>query len=129
FIDRDSNGVYTNGKLQENRLPEDVYYYPKKLNLKKNWDVSQDWNLYETPVELQKPIDIKKNKPKVKKTDRNGRGNGTDGDDEYDDDQYYDEFGNPAVDPNDPFGKKKNSRYNTLNGRDRNYGTQGAGYR
>ena len=129
FIDRDSNGVYSNGKLQENRLPEDVYYYPKKLNLKKNWDVSQDWNLYETPVELQKPIDIKKNKPKVKKTDRNGRGNGTDGDDEYDDDQYYDEFGNPAVDPNDPFGKKKNSRYNTLNGRDRNYGTQGAGYR
>ncbi|MBD5297120.1 MAG: hypothetical protein HDS21_03465 [Bacteroides sp.] len=129
FIDRDSNGVYTNGKLQENRLPEDVYYYPKKLNLKKNWDVSQDWNLYETPVELQKPIDIKKNKPKVKKTDRNGRGNGTDDDDEYDDDQYYDEFGNPAVDPNDPFGKKKNSRYNTLNGRDRNYGTQGAGYR
>ncbi len=123
YIDRDSSGTYTGGKLSASLQPEDVYYYPKKLNLKKNWDVEQAWDLNEVTVDQQKPMEIKKNKPKAKK----GQNDMMRGD-EDEDDQYYDEFGNPAVDPNDPFGKKKNSRYNTLNGRDTNTGTQGAGY-
>ena len=41
-----------------------MYYYPKKLALKQNWDVEQSWNIYELPIDEQKPNDIKKNKPK-----------------------------------------------------------------
>lgn len=112
FIDRDSNGTYTNGSVKDSLQPEDVYYYPKKIMLKKNWDVEQSWDIFETPVELQKPLDIKKNKPKSNKEDQQ--------DDTEEDDQYYDEFGNPAVDPDDPFGKRKGNNYNR--GRNNNTG-------
>lgn len=122
YIDANGNKKYDTGNIAQKLQPEETYYYPKRLTLKKNWDIQETWNLNETPVDLQKPFDIKKNKPKSNAGDRNSY------DEEYED-QYYDEFGNPSVDPNDPFGKKKNSRYNTLNGRDRNTQTQGAGYR
>lgn len=122
YIDANGNKKYDTGNIAQKLQPEETYYYTKRLTLKKNWDIQETWNLNETPVDLQKPFDIKKNKPKSNAGDRNSY------DEEYED-QYYDEFGNPSVDPNDPFGKKKNSRYNTLNGRDRNTQTQGAGYR
>ncbi len=122
FIDRNGNGKYDTGNLKEKLQPEETYYYPKKITLKKNWDVEETWDIYATPVDMQKPLDIKKNKPKKKKGERDTV---TDEDEE----QYYDEFGNPAVDPDDPFGKRKNHRYNSLEGRDRNANSQGAGYR
>lgn len=66
FIDADSNGIYTNGIL-DSIQPEEVYYYPKKISLKKNWGVEQTWNINELPVDRQKPMQIKKNKPKLKR--------------------------------------------------------------
>lgn len=119
FIDGNRNGKWDTGLL-DSIQPEEVYYFPKKLNLKKNWDVEQTWDIFETPVDLQKPDDIKKNKPKDKKGMTNAD---SDEEDEYG--QYYDEFGNPSVDPNDPFGKNKNKRYNNRNA---NAGS-GSGYR
>ncbi len=44
--------------------PDYVYYYPKTINVKKNWDIEQTWNVFETAIDLQKPNKIKKNKPK-----------------------------------------------------------------
>lgn len=126
FIDSNGNGRYDTGIL-DSIQPEEVFYYPKKLALKKNWDVDQTWTLNELPLDMQKPVEIKKNKPK------NSTGNG---DDEYEDDeQYYDEFGNPAVDPDDPFGKRKGKNRNRNNDYNRNsrfgggglYGTSGTG--
>ncbi len=105
FIDRDSSGTYTKGSVTDSIQPEDTYYFPKKLPLKKNWDVEQSWDLNETPVDMQKPYDIKKNKPKTKNNERQTN-------EDEDDDVYYDEFGNPSVDPDDPFGKRKNTNYN-----------------
>lgn len=122
FLDRNGNGVYDTGNMSEKLQPEETFYFSKKIQLKKNWDIEQVWDIYELPVDMQKPNDIKKNKPKKK----NGIGDQTT---DEEDDQYYDEFGNPAVDPNDPFGKRKNQRYNTLNGRDHNTRGQAAGYR
>lgn len=123
FLDANANGIYDTGNVAELRQPEETFYFPKKISLKKNWDIELEWDINETPVDMQKPLDIKKNKPKQKKGDLNRNS------DSEDDDQYYDEFGNPSVDPDDPFGKRKNSRNSTLNGRDRNTHTQGAGYR
>lgn len=109
ILDRNGNGKWDTGSVTDSVAPEDVFYFPKKINLKKNWDVNQSWDIFETPVDLQKPNEIKKNKPKTKRNqDRNA--------DEEEEDQYYDEFGNPAVDPDDPFGKRKNNRnYNRNN--------------
>lgn len=87
FADRNHNGVWDTGSVADSIQPEDVFYYPKKLNLRKNWDIDQEWSLFNTAVDLQKPLEIKKNKPKNR--DLNARGN-TD-DDEYDDDEYGDD--------------------------------------
>ncbi|MDE6461122.1 MAG: Ig-like domain-containing protein [Paramuribaculum sp.] len=65
IVDSDSNGVYTEGSLTLNRQPEEVYYYPKKINIRKKWNVEQTWNVTELPLDQQKPYDIKKNKPKT----------------------------------------------------------------
>lgn len=83
YIDRNKNGQWDTGSLTDSIQPEDVYYYPKKLSLKKNWDINQSWDINEMPVELQKPNEIKKNKPKTK--DNSGQHNDEDEEDEDDD--------------------------------------------
>ncbi|MBD5210821.1 MAG: Ig-like domain-containing protein [Barnesiella sp.] len=89
FVDTNRNGVWDTGNIAEKRQAEDVYYYSKKLALKKNWDLDQSWDLNELPIEAQKPEAIKKNKPKNR--DRNNRNSSSDYDDEEedDDDLYY----------------------------------------
>ena len=64
YIDRNGNGKYDTGNYTEKRQPEEVSYYPQPLELKANWDVEQEWDIYATPVDKQKPDKIKKNKPK-----------------------------------------------------------------
>ena len=73
-------------------------------NLKKNWDVEQSWNLFELPLDLQKPREIKKNKPAKKRGERDPEHS------EDEEDEYYDE--------NDPFG----------GGGSRNNGFGGSGF-
>ncbi len=71
FIDADGDGKWSTGSLTDSIQPEEVYYYPKKIVLKKNWDIEQSWDINELPVDQQKPREIVKNKPKRKKNDRN----------------------------------------------------------
>lgn len=97
FIDRNGNGKWDTGSVADSIQPEDVFYYPKKLNLKKNWDVEQTWDIYETAVDLQKPDAIKKNKPKKKKWDEDDRKGKKDNDAEEDEDDPW--SGNPGLDP------------------------------
>lgn len=65
FFDTDGNGQWTTGVL-DSIQPEEVAYYPNKLDLKRNWDVEQSWDIYETPIDRQKPYAILKNRPKLK---------------------------------------------------------------
>ena len=118
FIDRNGNGKYDTGNLLEKIQPEEMFYFPKKLTLKKNWDVEQSWDIYETPVDLQKPKELVKNKPKEKKKRRrnpDGSYVKEDNEEEYDDeeDDYgYDEnfFG-----PGNRNGTSNVGDYNYLN--------------
>lgn len=66
FIDRNGDGLWTNGNLLGRRQPEDVYYFPKKLAVKKNWDRNEAWDINALPADMQKPQEIKTNKPKPK---------------------------------------------------------------
>ncbi len=97
FIDSNGNGKWDTGSLLDSIQPEEVYYYPKKIVLKKNWDVEQSWNIYETAIDLQKPKEIVKNKPKDnKKRRRNKDGSYIDDDETHEgdyeeDDGYYDD--------------------------------------
>lgn len=106
YIDSNNNGEWDTGNMALGQQPEEVYYYNKKLQLKKNWDIEQTWDIYELPVDAQKPIVIKKNKPKAKKGDRLDK-------DKPDEDEEYDEFGNP-IDANN---RRDPNNYNDLNNR------------
>ena len=103
FIDADTNGVYSTGIL-DSIQPEEVYYYPKKITLKKNWGIEQPWDIYELPIDLQKPQDVKKNKPKRKRGENDPDDNNEDEeDDEFFDDPFMNaatrnQFGNSSLD-------------------------------
>ena len=103
YTDTDDNGEWTNGDLLQHQQPEDVYYFPKKLQLKKNWDRSEAWNLQELTPDLQKPEDVKKNKVKRKDGDKT---------EQEDEDEEDDESWGTENDP-DAFGRNNFSRPNT----------------
>lgn len=96
FIDRNGNGKYDTGNYDMHLQPEETVYYPGAINLKKNWDVEQTWNIYATPIDKQKPEAIKKNKPERKKWEKvNTEKTETDEDEE----NGFSDFSNPN-DPN-----------------------------
>ena len=76
--DTNGNGVWDTGDYAAKRQPEMVYYYPQVLEFKANFDLIQDWNVKERPLDKQKPDELKKQKPdedKKKKNSRNNRNN------------------------------------------------------
>ncbi|MCC8096834.1 MAG: hypothetical protein LIP05_16805, partial [Tannerellaceae bacterium] len=64
ILDLNENGVWDTGNYAEKLQPEEVFYYPKEFDIKQNWQVEEYWNVNETPLPKQKPLDITKNKPK-----------------------------------------------------------------
>lgn len=96
FIDRNGNGKYDTGNYDMHLQPEETVYYPGAINLKKNWDVEQTWDIYATPIDKQKPEAIKKNKPERNKWEKvNTEKTETDEDEE----NGFSDFSNPN-DPN-----------------------------
>ena len=69
--DTNGNGVWDTGKYEDKRQPEKVYYYPQVIELKANFDLTQDWNIHEKPLDKQKPDELKKQKPDEDKKKRN----------------------------------------------------------
>lgn len=94
FIDANGDGKWTTGSIADSIQPEEVYYYPKKVTLKKNWTIEQSWDINELPVDKQKPMEIKKNKPKRKKGEQDDR---PAGDEDEEDDFFDDPFMNSAT--------------------------------
>lgn len=77
--------------------PDLVYFYPKTINVKKNWDIEQTWNVFETALDLQKPNKIKKNKPKRKDNETQ----------EEEEEEDEDEFGTNPFNPNERRNRNK----------------------
>lgn len=70
--DTNGNGEWDTGNFEKGQQPEAVYYYPGIVEYKAMWDVTQPWDIHATPVERQKPDELKKQKPDEdkKKKDR-----------------------------------------------------------
>jgi hypothetical protein len=85
-IDSNGNGKWDTGNYKSHLQPEEVYYYPKKLRLRANWDMDESWNIYQTALDLQKPEDIRRNKPEQSKNkiEKKNSRNGTDEEEEED---------------------------------------------
>ena len=62
IIDTNGNGVWDTGDYDADCQPEAVYYYPKEIECKAKWDVTESWNLTAKPRFEQKPQAITKQK-------------------------------------------------------------------
>lgn len=58
FLDRNGDGKWTTGSYLSSRQPEEVYYYPKKLKLIKNWEFEETWDYNAIPLLKQKPDEL-----------------------------------------------------------------------
>lgn len=73
FYDYDGNGKWDAGDYDAHRPPEDMFYYPKMMELKAQWEITQTFNPKELPLFKQKPLaitkqkDVKKDKTKKSK--------------------------------------------------------------
>ena len=62
-LDRNANGKWDTGNYGKHLQPEDVFYYWGAVKLKKFSDITLTWNVYEMPVDKQKPEAIRKFHP------------------------------------------------------------------
>lgn len=100
--DYNGNGEYDTGDYERMLQPELAYYYPKAINIKKNWDKEEDWDVFVTAIDLMKPAAIKKNKPERKKLQRN------EGVEPEEEEETFDPTANP-FDPNRTTSRKTGS--------------------
>ena len=71
LVDTNGNGVWDTGDYDADRQAEAVYYYPREIEIKERWDVTQQWNLTAVPRYKQKPLAITKQKADAEKKLRN----------------------------------------------------------
>ena len=71
FMDDNGNGKWDTGNYENRQQPENVYYYPRMLELRAMFEYDQDdWNIKMSP-ERQKPLEITKQKPDRERVKRN----------------------------------------------------------
>lgn len=69
FIDRNNDGLWTTGEYDSGLQPEELFYFPKPLTVKAQWEVEQSWEPRAIAMKTQKPLKITKQKPdKAKST-------------------------------------------------------------
>ena len=71
FVDANGNGVWDPGDYDADLQAESVYYYPRAIEIKERWDVTQQWNLTAVPRYKQKPQAITKQKADSEKKLKN----------------------------------------------------------
>ncbi len=113
YIDANGDGEWTTGSLTDSIhvQPEEVYYYPKRVTLKKNWTIEQSWDINELPVDQQKPQEIKKNKPKRKKGEQDTPVNEEEEEDEFFDDPFMNNATRNGNFTNGNYNNNTNYRY------------------
>ena len=60
FIDENGNKKWDAGNLEQKIQPEVMHYYPKKLQLRANWDVEETWPYKRIDVLKQRPEELVK---------------------------------------------------------------------
>ena len=71
LVDLNGNGIWDTGDYDKDLQAEAVYYYPREIECKEKWDVTQNWNVLSTPIHKQKPAKITKQKPDAAKKLKN----------------------------------------------------------
>ena len=71
FVDNNGNGIWDTGDYDADLQAEAVYYYPREIECKEKWDVTQAWKVNAVPRYRQKPGKITKQKPDAEKKLKN----------------------------------------------------------
>ena len=96
--DYNGNGEYDTGNYDLQLQPDLAYYYPKVINIKKNWDKEEQWDVFAVAIDQMKPNAVKKNKPAQDKRKR-------DNNDEYEEEE--EEIFDPTANPFDPNSRNR----------------------
>ncbi len=64
IIDENVNGKWDTGIYKDNKQAELVYYYPKQIKIRANWDIEEEWPYNSIPWEKQRPEELKINDSK-----------------------------------------------------------------
>lgn len=70
LVDDNDNGRWDTGLYSEQRQAEAVYYYPREIECKANWEVRETWRPRDIPLYQQKPGRITKQKPETERRNR-----------------------------------------------------------
>ena len=70
LVDDNDNGRWDTGLYSEQRQAEAVYYYPREIECKANWEVRETWGPRDIPLYQQKPGRITKQKPETERRNR-----------------------------------------------------------
>jgi len=71
LVDANGNGIWDTGNYDEDRQAESVFFYPREIECKEKWDITQNWNLTALPRFQQKPQAITKQKADTQKKQQN----------------------------------------------------------
>ena len=71
LVDANDNGIWDTGDYDADLQAEAVYYYPREIECKEKWDVTQQWNAMSKPLYQQKPTAIIKQKAESAKKLKN----------------------------------------------------------
>ena len=58
FIDENGNKKWDTGNLANKTQPEIMHYYPKKLQLRANWDMEETWPYKTIETLKQRPAEL-----------------------------------------------------------------------
>ncbi len=71
FYDHNGNGRWDTGNYSKGISPEEVFYFPTKMEVRANWDINQTWDVNALPLTRQKPSELIKQKADKKRNARN----------------------------------------------------------
>lgn len=71
FVDDNNNGIWDTGDYSLGLQPEEVYFYPKAIEIRPKWDLRETWNPKSVNVVNQKPQKLVKQKAETKKKVQN----------------------------------------------------------
>ncbi len=66
-LDVNGNQSWDTGNYKEGVTPEWVYYFPKSMKLRANWEVDEDWDIKAESLEKQRPSGLTAKKKKNNK--------------------------------------------------------------
>ena len=67
YLDLNDDQRWTTGSWDEKRQPEQVFYFPAKLQTKPNWDFEEEWDYLAVPQTVAKPAELIKASSSKKK--------------------------------------------------------------